>query len=57
MRRYSRRKEDEMYRFIKLRYELRKITAADVWGYADNGTGGLTITEEEAKRICGARPE
>lgn len=53
MRRYSTRKEDEMYRFIKLRYELRKITAADVWGYADNGT----ITEEEAKRICGARPE
>lgn len=42
-----------MYKFIKLRYTLKKITAADVWAYADDGT----ITEEEATRICGPRPE
>lgn len=41
-----------MYRFIKMRYDLHKITASDVWAYADSGV----ITEEEAAKICGARP-
>ena len=41
-----------MYSYIKLRYQLRKITALDVWAYADEGK----ITEEEAMRICGPRP-
>ena len=41
-----------MYKFIKLRYDLHKITASDVWAYADSGV----ITSEETIRICGARP-
>lgn len=30
-----------------------KITAADVWAYADSGK----ITEDAATRICGPRPK
>lgn len=41
------------YKIIKMRYQLHKITAADVWAYADQGV----ITEEEAAKICGARPK
>lgn len=41
------------YNFIKLRYQMHKITAADVWAYADAGD----ITEIEAMKICGARPQ
>lgn len=41
------------YKIIKMRYQLHKITAADVWDYADQGV----ITEEEAAKICGARPK
>lgn len=41
-----------MFKFVKLRYQLKKITAAQVWEYADNGT----ITAEEATKICGPRP-
>lgn len=40
------------YKKIKMMYDLRRITAAQVWEYADNGV----ITEEQAARICGARP-
>lgn len=40
------------YKKIKMMYDLRRITAAQVWEYADNGY----ITEEQAARICGARP-
>lgn len=42
-----------MFAFIKLRYRLHKITAADVWAYADDGK----ITEAEAILICGPRPQ
>lgn len=42
-----------MYNLIKMQYKLRKITAAQVWEYADAGT----ITEAQATTICGARPE
>lgn len=41
------------YRFIKMLYDLKKITVYDVWNYADNGD----ITEEEASLICGPRPK
>jgi hypothetical protein len=41
-----------MYQWIKLRYQLKKITAAEVWAYADAGS----ITEVEAAKICGPRP-
>ena len=41
-----------MYQFIKLRYQLHKITAQDVWNYAEQGV----ITEEQAAKICGPRP-
>ncbi len=41
-----------MYAFIKMRYRLHKITAAEVWMYVDDGT----ITAEQAVSICGARP-
>lgn len=41
-----------MFAFIKLRYQMHKITASDVWDYADQGV----ITESQAMRICGARP-
>ncbi len=37
---------------IRTRYRLHKITASDVWAYADAGT----ITEAEAVLICGPRP-
>ncbi len=40
------------YNFIRLMYKMHKITAAEVWAYADNGE----ITEEEAAKICGPRP-
>lgn len=42
-----------MYKSIKMRYDLKRITAADVWSYADEGI----ITEDEAMRICGPRPK
>ena len=41
------------YNLIRTKYRLRRITAAEVWAYADEGT----ITEDEAVRICGARPK
>lgn len=41
-----------MYNFIKTRYRMHKITAADVWAYADQGV----ITEAQAISICGPRP-
>ena len=40
------------YQMIKIRYQLKKITAAQVWEYVDDGV----ITAEEAARICGPRP-
>ena len=42
-----------MFAWIKMRYKLHKITAADVWAYADSGA----ITEEQALMICGPRPQ
>ena len=42
-----------MYKFIKARYDAGKITAVQVWSYADAGR----ITEEQAIQICGPRPE
>lgn len=41
------------YQMIRAKYLLKKITAARVWEYADEGV----ITEEQAAKICGARPE
>ena len=41
-----------MYTLIRTRYRLHKITAYDVWNYADEGV----ITEEQAILICGPRP-
>lgn len=41
-----------MFNYIKLRYRMKKITAADVWAYVDSGV----LTAEEAEMICGARP-
>ena len=43
----------KMFNLIRTRYRLHKITAAQVWAYADDGT----ITEVEATMICGPRPE
>lgn len=40
------------YNLIRVMYLTRKITAKEVWSYADDGT----ITEDEAVRICGPRP-
>lgn len=40
------------YKKIKMKYDMRRITATQVWEYADEGI----ITEEEAAKICGARP-
>lgn len=40
------------YAFIKNMYRMRRITARDVWTYADAGD----ITEKEAIAICGPRP-
>lgn len=41
------------YKKIKMKYDLHKITAEQVWEYADAGV----ITAEEAAKICGARPK
>lgn len=40
------------YSFIRTMYRLKKITAAQVWGYVDSGA----ISEEQAASICGPRP-
>lgn len=40
------------FNIIRTKYRLHRITAADVWAYADDGT----ITKDEAVLICGARP-
>lgn len=40
------------YSLVRVMYLNRKITAKEVWEYADGGT----ITEDEAVRICGPRP-
>lgn len=42
-----------MYRILLLKYRAKKITAEQVWEYADAGK----ITEDEAVRICGPRPK
>lgn len=42
-----------MYTLIRTQYRLKKITAADVWGYVDRGS----ITALQATLICGPRPE
>lgn len=42
-----------LYMIIKTRYKLHKITALDVWQYADEGV----ITDNEAVTICGPRPK
>lgn len=39
------------YKRIKLRYDLGKITAAQVWERVP-----ADITAEEAAKICGPRP-
>lgn len=41
-----------MYALIRLKYRMKKISAAEVWAYADSGV----ITEEQAATICGPRP-
>lgn len=40
-------------KIIRIQYKLRKITAADVWAYVDDGV----ITAQEAVLICGPRPQ
>ncbi len=42
-----------MFALLKLRYKMRKITAAEVWYYVGKDPG---ITEEQAILICGPRP-
>ena len=42
-----------MFTFVKLRYRMHKMTAAEVWACADR----QTITEAQAAEICGPRPE
>jgi len=42
-----------MEKFIRLRYSMGRITAAEVWAYADAGK----ITAEQALLICGPRPK
>ena len=42
-----------MFNLIRTRYRLHKITAQEVWAYADEGK----ITAEQATLICGPRPE
>ena len=42
-----------MFAMLKLRYKLKKITAAGVWEYVGAEPG---ITEEQAILICGPRP-
>lgn len=41
-----------MYKFIRIQYELGKLTAAQVWEKADAGA----ITEAQAMSTCGPRP-
>ena len=41
------------FALLKLRYKMRKITAAEVWSYVGKDPG---ITEEQAILICGPRP-
>lgn len=41
-----------MYTIIKNKYQAHKITAVQVWEYADAGK----ITEAQALLICGPRP-
>lgn len=41
------------YAFIRNMYRMKRITAAQVWIYADNGE----ITTDEAVKICGPRPQ
>lgn len=41
------------YKMIRTLYRTHKITAAQVWEYADNGD----ITEQQAILICGPRPK
>jgi len=41
-----------MYLFIRNMYKMGRITAAQVWAYADAGK----ITEKQALLICGVRP-
>jgi hypothetical protein len=41
-----------MFKILKTMYNLGKISASDVWLYADKGK----ITAVEAEMICGARP-
>lgn len=42
-----------MYAIIKGKYRRHEITAAQVWGYADEGK----ITAAQAMSICGPRPK
>ena len=49
------RKENGMSakaKIIKAQYKTHRITAEDVWAYADEGV----ITAQEAVLICGPRP-
>lgn len=39
--------------FIKIMYNLHKITAEEVWAMVD----GVTFTEEQAFAITGIKPE
>lgn len=41
------------YNLIRTMYRLHRITAAQVWEYADAGE----ITEQQAILICGPRPK
>lgn len=41
-----------MYQIIKTLYQTGKLTAKQVWDYADSGK----ITVRQAAEICGARP-
>lgn len=41
------------YQLIKNLYRMHKITATQVWEYADAGE----ITEAQAISICGPRPK
>ncbi len=40
------------YTFFSNMYRIQRITAAQVWTYADKGE----ITNDEAVQICGPRP-
>lgn len=41
------------YNFIRNMYRMHRITAVQVWAYADKGD----ITSDEAVKICGPRPQ